>query len=108
LSTAGSGAPFAAPVAITFANAAEIRAAGEAFVEQGAGSLQISLGALEESNSIAVATMLAWYRRARRLEKSLVFIDIPDDLRNIIELYGLTEVLGLEPAADVRLVSETP
>lgn len=94
--------PFELPEAIRFDNAATVRAAGERFLEDAPQSARISLAALAESNSVTVAVLLGWVRKARALARTLEFVDVPVGLRNIIELYGVTSVLPLENGVSVQ------
>jgi phospholipid transport system transporter-binding protein len=87
---------FRVPEAVRFDNAATVRQAGEHFLDASAGAARISLGQLAEKNSVVVALLLAWVRHAREHGKSVQIVDVPDDLRNIIELYGVAEILPLE------------
>jgi ABC-type transporter Mla MlaB component len=73
-----------------------LRDDGEQFIRDDLESPIFSLTGLEVSNSVAVALLLGWFRRAHRLGKAIVFTDIPADLLNIIEVSGLSEVLPLQ------------
>jgi phospholipid transport system transporter-binding protein len=44
-------------------------------------------------DSAAVALLLHWQREAVRDKKNLVFVKIPDNLRVLISLYGLSPLL---------------
>jgi len=87
---------FQIPDIVCFDNAAAVRLAGEQFVDQGPAVMRVSLAPLRESNSVVVAMLLAWVRHARARAKTLRFVDVPGDLRNIIELYGVAGILPLE------------
>jgi len=91
-------AEFQVPAIIRADNATAVRQAGERFVDEGPAEIEISLAALAANNSIVIALLLAWVRRARARGKVLRFVAVPDDLRNIIELYGVTEILPLDGA----------
>jgi ABC-type transporter Mla MlaB component len=96
---AAPSAEYRVPAVVRFANAAEVRLAGERFLEQAQGPVRISLAELRENNSVVVALLLAWVRRARALDRALRIVDVPGDLLNIIELYGVAGVLPLEQGA---------
>ena len=87
---------FQLPERVRFDNAESVRGAGERFLDKVAGAAEFSLGALRESNSVVVALLLAWVRHARARGIPLRFVAIPADLRNIIELYGVADILPLE------------
>ncbi len=46
-------------------------------------------------DSAAVSLMLSWLRQAKERGLQLSFIHVPTNLRSLVELYGLTEVLPL-------------
>lgn len=84
------------PARVRYADVASIRAAGEAFLNGAPGAARISLGDLEDFTSVVVAVLLAWVRCARARGCELVLTDVPADLRNIIDLYGVAGLLPLE------------
>ncbi|MCZ6619219.1 MAG: STAS domain-containing protein [Gammaproteobacteria bacterium] len=89
---------FHLPDAITLANIADVRAMGEQHITELAereDACTFHLAGLEQTNSLAVALLVAWFRYAHVHEKSIVYVDAPRDLRNIIDVYGLTEVLPI-------------
>jgi len=96
---AAPSAEYRVPAVVRFANAAEVRLAGERFLEQAQGPVRVSLAELRENNSVVVALLLAWVRRARALDRTLRIVEVPGDLLNIIELYGVAGVLPLEQGA---------
>ena len=75
-------------------NAAEtIKASGRALIEAGDGPFQVDLAGLERANSVTVALLLAWYRCAVLQKKSIFFVNLSEELHNIIEFSGLSAVL---------------
>jgi phospholipid transport system transporter-binding protein len=81
---------------VGFHNLVQIREAGEAAIAAAADGVVIDLSALDNGNSAAVALLMAWYRAAEIQNKSIVFVAAPEELANIVELSGLTDVLPLE------------
>ena len=57
---------------------------------------RFSLARLQGSNSVVVALLMALFRYAYLKGTSVVFVDIPVELRNIIEVAELTDVLPVE------------
>ena len=96
---------FRIPEVVRFDNAAAVRLAGEQFVDQGPAVVQVSLAPLRENNSVVVAVLLAWVRHARARNKTLRFVGVPGDLRNIIELYGVAGILPLEDGSSAGVWS---
>ena len=79
--------------AISFENFAGMRQAGEALVDQATGTASIDLQAIEHANSLTVGAMVAWFRHAQKQGKSVSFTHVPPDLRKIIRVSGLTDIL---------------
>lgn len=86
---------FRLPGSVSFDNFTDVRTAGEHAISENGNECVLSLSGLGQSNSIAVALLVAWFRFANSHGKSIVYVDVPEDLRNIIEVSGLTEVLHL-------------
>lgn len=91
---------FYLPDKITLDNIADVRALGEKHIfEQKTAEgneCTFHLSGLEQFNSLAVALLMAWFRYAHAHGKSIVYVDVPHDLRNIIDVSGLTEVLPIK------------
>lgn len=79
---------------VDFVNFAEVRSAVELVLDDH-DAIAVDLSGLDEANSVTVALLLAWFRAASREDKSLVLVDVPRDLRNIIDFSGLTELLPI-------------
>jgi phospholipid transport system transporter-binding protein len=56
---------------------------------------RIDLSGVQRSNSAGVALMVEWLRQARRRQWPLAFVNIPDQMRAIIEVAELETVLPL-------------
>lgn len=66
-------------------------------------SLTIDMGRVERADSAGVALLLAWQRRAEGNDVELRLVNVPESIRSIIEVCGLTAVLpivAVEPAAE--------
>ena len=55
----------------------------------------IDLSGVTETDSSAVALLLAWCRSANARGQSISLQAVPDGLRRLIAVYGLTELLPL-------------
>ncbi len=55
--------------------------------------LRVDLGGVQRSNSAGVALLVQWLRQARRRQVELVFIDVPAQLREIVRVADLEQVL---------------
>lgn len=77
-----------------------LRQQGQALIGDGAGQvLQINCAAVERSSSVGLALLLAYMRDAQRVGKTVELLQLPEDMRKIAKVCGLTEMLGIEPIA---------
>jgi ABC-type transporter Mla MlaB component len=84
---------------VDFESLADLRAAGEAFVESQPNPVVIDLAGLQECNSAAVALLLSWFRYAHARDKTIVYTHAAADLVNIVRVSGLQEILPLDSGA---------
>ena len=82
---------------LTLANVAATLGEGKTAIAAGARS--IDLGEVGELDSSALALLLAWLREAKRLDRDLVFTNLPQGLAAIARLYGVAELLPAAPAS---------
>ena len=80
---------------ITFETALALRKIGDCWIEKEKDIL-IDFQAVDRCNSAGLAVMTAWLRHAKRLNKSVRFIKVPNSLRVISTLCGVTEIIGIE------------
>ena len=55
----------------------------------------VDLSEVEAADSSAVSLLLGWIRNAQRHDANLSFINIPDNLRSLADLYGVAAALPL-------------
>lgn len=79
--------------ALDFTNAKALLQEGLDAVSRGEGDYD--LGPLAQVDSASVAVMLAWQRAAVRSGRRLRFLNVPPNLVNLADLYGVTELLDL-------------
>jgi phospholipid transport system transporter-binding protein len=77
-----------------------LRKAGEEAIAEADDQVEFDLSGIENGNSAGVALLIAWFREAERLDKRIVFHHVPEDLRNIVDLSGLTPVLPVQNGRD--------
>ncbi|MFM7120321.1 MAG: lipid asymmetry maintenance protein MlaB [Gammaproteobacteria bacterium] len=94
------GAEYRFPKRLAYADAASVRADGERRLTGASAGLRVSLADLLDHSSIVVAVLLAWVRHAKGLGRGLTLVDVPAELRNIIDLYGVAPLLPLEAGGD--------
>jgi phospholipid transport system transporter-binding protein len=56
---------------------------------------KVDLAQVEAADSAAVSLLLGWLRNAQQHEAKLTFINVPDNLRSLADLYGVAESLPL-------------
>lgn len=55
----------------------------------------IDLAQIEVADSAAVSMLLSWVRNAQRHDAKLTFVNVPDNLRSLADLYGVAGALPL-------------
>lgn len=83
--------PFNPAPSLTSTNARTMLAEGYKAIRDGEHAFDFS--GLLNVDSAAVAVLLAWQREARAGDITLSFINLPEILRNLVELYGVAELL---------------
>lgn len=58
----------------------------------------IDLAKVEAVDSAAVSLLLSWGRQAQARQITLSFVNAPPNLHSLVSLYGLSEILPLNPA----------
>lgn len=74
-------------------NARGLLEAGRSALQSG--ELVFDFEQVLEADSSAVAVMLGWLRAAEAARSTVRFANIPDGVRSLAELYGVTELLPL-------------
>lgn len=67
----------------------------------GGPALTINFAALETVDSSAVAVLIEWQRRAKANQCQLVFLNLPNNLRQLVAVYGLADLFGISAQSDV-------
>lgn len=83
--------PFQPAPTLTVENAGSMLAAGLQAIE--GGQHVIDFSGLTAVDSAAVAVLLSWQRAAMRKSIALSFINLPDMLQNLADLYGVVDLL---------------
>lgn len=79
---------------VTLANVNAVLAEGTRVFT--APSLSVDLAAVTEVDSTAVSLLLEWRRAAQREKRSIEFVNHPANLKSLIALYGVAELLGTQ------------
>ena len=78
--------------AVTLQNVAAVMKEGLVHVAAGAHTLDLS--AVSALDSSLIAATLSWIRAARAAGRALAITQMPQGMRVMAELYGVTELLG--------------
>ena len=89
LDAAGGRAALAGPV--TLANVNAVLAEGAGLFT--APSLTVDLAGITDVDSAAVSMLLEWRRAAQRNQRTIEYVNYPANLKSLIQLYGVTELL---------------
>lgn len=55
----------------------------------------VDLAQVEAADSAGVSLLLGWLRNAQRHEAKLTFVNVPENLRSLADLYGVADALPL-------------
>ncbi len=85
----GDSAALAGPV--TLANVSAVLDEGGRVLK--APVVTVDLAGVTEVDSTAVSLLLEWRRAALRDKRSIAYVNYPDNLKSLIKLYGVSELL---------------
>jgi len=85
------GARIVVSGAVTLGNAAALLEEGRRHIAEGVQT--VDLAEVNEMDSALLAVLLAWLRDARSRDKKLSFVNLPESLRTIAQLYGVDRLL---------------
>ncbi len=57
-------------------------------------NVTVDLAGLTEVDSAAVSLLLEWRRAAQRDKRIISYVNLPDNVKSLATLYGVTELLG--------------
>ena len=77
--------------AVTLGNAAALLEEGRRHIAEGVQT--VDLAEVNEMDSALLAVLLAWLRDARGAKRKLSFVNLPESLRTIAQLYGVDRLL---------------
>ncbi len=59
----------------------------------------VDLARIEVADSAAVSMLLSWVRNAQRHGASLSFVNVPENLRSLADLYGVADALPMNQSS---------
>ena len=93
----GSGT-FAIDGVLTFDTVPELFDRADEWFRNGARSLTIDLKAVHRADSAGLALLVEWLRLAQSKGTELKLINVPEQMRSLIRVSGLSEALGVNGA----------
>ncbi len=60
----------------------------------------VDLARVEAADSAGVSLLLGWLRNAQRHEAKLTFVNVPDNLRSLADLYGVADALPMNSSSN--------
>jgi phospholipid transport system transporter-binding protein len=73
----------------------ELLAHGRRLITKSGSRWQVDLVKVSHSSSVGIALLLDWLRYGRRKNVTLEFLNVPLNMRQVIEFSGLSEVFDL-------------
>ena len=61
--------------------------------------LEVDLGGVRRSDSAGLALLIEWVRQARAVDQTIRLVNMPEQMRDIVRVSGLDNVLPFGPAA---------
>lgn len=86
---------FALSGRMTFQTVPQFLAHTDEWLQDGSKTVTIDLQGVTLADSAGLALLLEWLQRARAAGREMVFANIPDQVRDLIRVSGLTQVFGL-------------
>lgn len=82
---------------IDFTNVVNLSRQGDDWLRRSApAEVKLDLSGLQRCNSAATSLLLGWLRTASDVDKTLTILHIPQQLRSLLDLGGLQELLPTE------------
>jgi phospholipid transport system transporter-binding protein len=78
---------------ITLAEATRWREAGLKEIDRD--GLTLDLAGVEEADSSALSLLFEWQRAAKALGYQLKYVNLPQNMRSLAEVYGVLELIAL-------------
>lgn len=80
---------------LSFDTVPGVFAKSAAWVETSQGAITIDLKNVERADSAGLALLIEWLQMARRQNRELSFRNVPEQVRSLIRVNGLTNALGV-------------
>jgi len=85
---------------LTFQSVPQFLAQTDKWLQGGSGKVTIDLHGVTLADSAGLALLLEWLQLSRSAQREIVFTHMPDQMRDLIHVNGLTQVFGLSNGQD--------
>jgi phospholipid transport system transporter-binding protein len=69
-----------------------------AWVQKSQGAITVDLKNVQRADSAGLALLVEWLHLARRQSRELKFVNVPEQVRSLIRVNGLSNALGVDSA----------
>lgn len=81
---------------LTFVTVASLWASSKPLLQAATSPIQLNLKSVTQSDSAGVALLIAWVRCARQQSKEIHLMNLPEQMRAIIKVSGLSHLLPIQ------------
>ena len=85
---------------LTFQSVPQFLAQTDKWLHGGTGKATIDMHGVTLADSAGLALLLEWLQLSRSAQRDIVFTNMPDQMRDLIRVNGLTQVFGLSNGQD--------
>jgi phospholipid transport system transporter-binding protein len=71
-----------------------------AWVQKSQGAIAVDLKDVQRADSAGLALLVEWLHLARRRNRELKFVNVPEQMRSLIRVNGLGRALGVESSQE--------
>ncbi len=80
---------------LTFQSVPQFLAQTDKWLHGGTGKVTIDMHGVTLADSAGLALLIEWLQLSRSAQREIVFTNMPDQMRDLIHVNGLTQVFGL-------------
>jgi phospholipid transport system transporter-binding protein len=80
---------------LTFQSVPQFLAQTDKWLHGGTGKVTIDMHGVTLADSAGLALLIEWLQLARSAQREIVFTHMPDQMRDLIHVNGLTQVFGV-------------
>jgi phospholipid transport system transporter-binding protein len=80
---------------VTFQSVPQFLAHTDKWLRDAAGNVKIDMHGVTHADSAGLALLIEWLHLARSAKREIVFTNMPEQMRDLIRVNGLTQVFGI-------------